>query len=84
VDALFYTASYLRAWFLEAQLNAKLTRDYGVNWFENPKAGEYLRLLWASGDRFEGDEFVRRIGYDAITPDDLLGEMKMMLLFSTK
>ncbi|HCV42112.1 MAG TPA: hypothetical protein DGH68_01415 [Bacteroidetes bacterium] len=84
VDALFYSASYLRAWFLEAQLNAKLTKDFGVNWFENPKAGEYLQSLWANGDRYNGDEFVKMIGFDAIRPDVLMNELKMMILFSTK
>lgn len=84
VDALFYSASYLRAWFLEAQLNAKLTKDFGVNWFENPKAGEYLQTLWAIGDRYNGDEFVKMIGFDAIRPDVLMTELKMMILFSTK
>jgi hypothetical protein len=84
VDALFYSASYLRAWFLEAQLNAKLAKDFGVNWFENPKAGEYLLSLWANGDRYNGDEFVKMIGFDAIRPDVLMTELKMMILFSTK
>jgi oligoendopeptidase F len=84
VDALFYSASYLRAWFLEAQLNAKLTKDFGVNWFESPKAGEYLQSLWANGDRYNGDEFVKMIGFDAIRPDVLMNELKMMMLFSTK
>ena len=84
VDALFYSASYLRAWFLEAQLNAKLTKDFGVNWFENPKAGEYLQSLWANGDRYNGDEFVKMIGFDAIRLDVLMTELKMMILFSTR
>ena len=84
VDPLFYSASYLRAWFLEAQLNARLTRDFGVNWFENPSAGVYLRSLWADGDRYNGNEFVGMIGYDAIRPDVLMSELKMMILFSTK
>ena len=84
VDALFYTASYVRAWFLESQLNATMTKDFGVNWFENPKAGEYLQSLWANGDRYDGDELVKMIGYDSIRPDALMSELKMMILFSTK
>jgi hypothetical protein len=84
VDALFYSASYLRAWFLEAQLNTKLSKDFGVNWFENPKAGEFLKSLWANGDRYNGDEFAGMIGYSAINPDVLMSELKMLVLFSTK
>lgn len=84
VDALFYSASYLRAWFLESQLNEKLTKGFGANWFANPKAGEYLLSLWSNGDRYNGDEFVKMIGYDAISPDVWMNELKMMILFSTK
>ena len=84
IDAHYYSAGYLRAWFLEAQLNAKLTKDFGVNWFEHPQAGEYLQSLWANGDRLSGDEFVKQIGYERITPDALLANINTMILFSTK
>lgn len=84
VDALYYVASYLRAWFLEAQLNARLTKDYGVNWFENPEAGTFLQSLWARGDRVNADELARSLGSDDITPDTLLEHIKMMILLSTK
>jgi hypothetical protein len=84
VDAFFYSASYLRAWFLESQLNARLTKDFGVNWFENSKAGAYLRLLWANGDRYNGDEFVKMIGFKTIRPDMLMTELKMTVLSSKK
>jgi hypothetical protein len=83
VDPLFYAASYLRAWFLEAQLNGKLSRDFGVNWFERPEAGTYLRSLWAHGDRYQGDELVKQIGDEEISPDALWSELKAMVLFST-
>ncbi len=84
VDPLFYAASYLRAWFLEAQLNGRLSRTYGVNWFEIPQAGEFLESLWAHGDRYRGDELVQQIGDGRISPDALWAEIKMMILFSTQ
>jgi hypothetical protein len=84
LDAHYYVASYLRAWFLEAQLNAALTRNFGVNWFEHPQAGGYLQSLWAPGDRLNGEELVHNIGYDRISPDVLLAELTTMILFSTK
>lgn len=80
VDPLFYSASYLRAWFLEAQLRSKLVQMFGVNWFTNPQAGGYLQSLWANGDRYNGDELVKMIGSDAICPDALTAEMKMIIL----
>ena len=84
IDALYYSASYLRAWLLEAQLNAALIKEFGVNWFENPRAGERLRSLWAKGDRLNGDELATLIGYDGIHPNALMDEVRSMMLFSTK
>jgi hypothetical protein len=84
LDAFYYSATYLRAWFLEAQLNERLTADFGVNWFEQPKAGTYQQLLWQRGDRIDGDELAREIGYKEISPDPLWKEIQMMLLFSTR
>jgi hypothetical protein len=84
VDALYYSAGYLRAWFLECQLNARLARDYGVNWFEHAKAGEYMRSLWALGDRLNGDELVHMLGYPSISTAAWLTEIKEMIHFSSK
>ena len=84
VDPLFYSAGYLRAWFLEAMLNTRLGAGYGVNWFEHRDAGALLRSLWARGDRLNGEELARLLGSDAITPDALLETVRMMLLLSTK
>jgi len=84
VDPLFYAAGYVRAWFLEAQLNGKLTKDFGTNWFENPAAGNLIRTLWHNGDRLNGEEFAAALGLGAIRPEAWLDEMKALVLFSTR
>jgi|WetSurMetagenome_2_1015567.scaffolds.fasta_scaffold19329_4 hypothetical protein len=84
IDAMFYSATYFRAWFLEGQLEESLARDFGVNWFENPAAGTFLRSLWARGDRLNGDELALLLGDPAITPDALLRQITLMLTLSTK
>lgn len=84
LDALYYSATYLRAWFLEAQFNAKLSKDHGVNWFENPEAGKLLLGLWLKGDRINGEDLVRSLGYERISPDALIEQIKLMVLMSTK
>ena len=84
VDPNYYSLSYLRAWFLEAQLNAKLTKDFGANWFEHPGAGEFLRSLWAQGDRMNGNELVQLLGYPAVTPGAWVDEIRAMIVFSAK
>ncbi len=83
LDPLYYSAGYLRAWFLEAQLSKVLSEKFGANWFENHETGEFLRGLWARGDRLNGDELAMSLGYDGIHPDDLIARVKAMVLFST-
>lgn len=84
VDAHYYSMDYLRAWFLEAQLSARLIERYGFNWFEHPEAGAYLKSLWATGDRLSGDELAAKIGYDAVQPDALLKGIIMMTVFAAR
>jgi hypothetical protein len=83
VDPLYYAASYIRAWFLESQLNGKLSQDFGANWFEHPAAGEMVRSLWQNGDRLNGEELASSLGLGAIGPEAWLKEMNAMVLFST-
>jgi hypothetical protein len=74
----------LRALLLEGELNERLERDFGVNWFENPAAGEYLRSLWAKGSRLDADELARRLGYGEIAPGPLMEHISSMILLSTR
>jgi hypothetical protein len=67
MDPHYYSADYLRAWFLEAQLDHWLGGRYGVNWFENPEAGRYLLSLWARGDRLTPETLLVQLGERAIT-----------------
>jgi hypothetical protein len=56
VDAGFYVADYFTAWSLEAQLREYLCTHFGSkatdgeDWYTNPKAGEFLKALWADGN----------------------------------
>ena len=56
VDAGFYVADYFTAWALEASLRLYLmnhfgtTTNQGLDWYLNPKAGEFLKELWAKGN----------------------------------
>ncbi len=84
IGAPYHNAISLRALFLEAQLNAMLSRRFGANWFEYPQAGEYLHSLWAHGGRDDGADLARAIGSGSIDPTALLSELRYMLLFSTK
>lgn len=74
-DGGFYTAQYFRAWCLEAQLKVVLKREFGADWFRNPKAGAFMQQLWANGQRLPGDALARHLGFDGISTDALLAEV---------
>jgi len=84
MDAHYYSAGYLRAWFLEALLNARLSHDFGANWFEHPAAGDLLRSLWSRGDRLNGDELAGLLGDGGITIEPWLAEIHEMLRLSAQ
>ena len=56
VDPFFYAARYLRAWALETHTRAALNERFGPRWFEEPRAGEFLRGLWRRGQGADGAE----------------------------
>jgi hypothetical protein len=84
LDPLYYSAGYLRAWFLESMLTEVLVFRFGTNWYEVPDAGEFLGNLWAKGDRFNGDDLAVQLGYQEITPDPLIEAVGSMLHFATR
>ena len=55
VDPGFYVACYLRAWALEVDWRAALRDRFGDAWFESAEAGNWLRGIWAQGQRFDAD-----------------------------
>ena len=63
VDPFLYAADYVQAFFLEAQLTAKLEADFGRRWWTNPEAGIFLKELFAYGNELTGRKLGRKLGY---------------------
>ncbi len=82
VDANFYVADYIQAWFLEAMLRSRLRGKFGNEWFLKKDAGKYLKSLWAYGQRLTGKELAQKLGYSDVTPDALVKEIQLMLKYS--
>jgi hypothetical protein len=61
VDPFFYAANYIRAWALETHVRRLLVERFGELWFEEPEAGEFLKTLWAEGQRLRGDELLHEL-----------------------
>jgi len=51
LDDGFYAARYLRAWQLEALLEASLRERFDEDWFRNPRCGQWLLELFSRGQR---------------------------------
>lgn len=50
-DDLFYSADYLRAWYMQVLLDRMLSKGFGARWFQNKDAGQALKALWALGQK---------------------------------
>ena len=58
VDEGFYAACYLRAWALDARWRRALQERFGEAWFDEKRAGEWLREVWRGGQRLDADELL--------------------------
>jgi hypothetical protein len=79
VDDAFYCAEYLRAWIFEGQLREALVEKFGDGWFENVKAGDYLRELWSYGQKYTADELVKTVGYVELDFEPVISEIERAL-----
>jgi hypothetical protein len=78
-DDFFYSADYLRAWFLAAQLDAALAARYGERWWHNPEAGGVLKGLWVSANAHSADEVLRSLGLNGLETAPLLERLEKRL-----
>ena len=74
LDDGFYSAGYLRAWALEVQLREHIKSRFGKNWWTSRSAGNFLKELWETGERYTADEMAGMIGIGPITFDCLIDE----------
>jgi hypothetical protein len=75
VDAGFYAACYLRAWALEVSWRGALRERFGERWFQVAEAGEWLRGLWAQGQRLDAEELLAESVGGSLDFDALASEL---------
>jgi hypothetical protein len=75
VDAGFYVVCYLRAWALEAMWRQSLRERFGETWFGRAEAGEWLRDLWAQGQRLPAEELVSETLGEELSFEPLISEL---------
>jgi hypothetical protein len=79
LDDSFYSASYLRAWAFEVALREHLKSRFGARWWASQRAGNFLKEIWETGDRYTADEMASQIGIGRITFDLLIDEFNEAL-----
>jgi oligoendopeptidase F len=72
----FYGVNYLEAWFLAAQLRAVLRERFGVEWWNSPESGAFLKELWSFGAELSPVEVAQKIGFEGIDPTSYLAELR--------
>ena len=78
-DDFFYSADYLRAWFLAAQLDSVLTGRFGATWWHSPEAGALLKSLWALGTEPSAEAIAQRLGLPGVDTKPLLDRLRSRL-----
>ncbi len=79
LDDSFYAASYLRAWAFEVALREHLKERFGSSWWNSHRAGNFLKEIWETGDRYTADEMAGQIGLGPIAFDLLTDELNRAL-----
>ena len=79
LDDSFYSASYLRAWAFEVSLREYLKTRFSSRWWASRRAGDFLKEIWETGDRYTADEMATQIGIGPITFDPLIDEFNAAL-----
>lgn len=79
LDDSFYSASYLRAWAFEVSLREHLKTRFGSRWWASRRAGDFLKEIWETGDRYTADEMAAQIGIGPIRFDPLIDEFNAAL-----
>lgn len=73
-DEEFYTAEYLKAWFGEAVLSSYLKESYGEEWWTKKRAGDFLKELWKTGQKYTLEELFEGLGLK-LDPSKLIQEV---------
>lgn len=79
VDDGFYSANYVRAWAFEVMLREHLKSRFGRRWWASRPAGDFLKEVWETGDRYTAEEMAQQIGVGPITFDALIDEFNRVL-----
>jgi hypothetical protein len=76
LDPRFYSICYLQAWMLCGLLHVALRERFDSDWYRNPRAGPFLRGLFARGQRERPAELANLLDAGKLGFGALLGWMR--------
>jgi hypothetical protein len=80
LDPHYYSSRYLRAWQLQAVVNASLTERFNDDWWRNPAAGPWIvRELFGEGQRETANEIAARVSGTALSFAPLITHIEKLL-----
>jgi len=80
LDPHYYSSRYLRAWQLQAVVNAALTERFNEDWWRNPAAGPWLvRELFGEGQRETANEIAARVSGQPLGFAPLIRQIETLL-----
>jgi len=74
-DEDFYGVNYLEAWFLSAQIRHKLQDEFGERWWKDPRAGAFMKELWAMGSELSANELAMELGFEGLDSSYYMDEV---------
>ncbi len=83
VEEDLYSADYLRAWAGEVILREHLQSLFGERWYASRDAGQYLKILWASGEKEDLEGLIRKIGSSSLDIRMLSKDLEAILACSS-
>jgi len=74
MDDGFYSADYLRAWAFEVMLRDYLRTKFGRTWWQSKRAGDLLKEIWNTGNRYRADEIIEQVGAGKLSTEPVTDE----------
>ncbi|HOC92916.1 MAG TPA: hypothetical protein PKH33_11185 [bacterium] len=85
VDSFFYAADYARAFLLSEQIEEKLRKDFGPQWFNDPRAGEFVKKqLWALGNKPSSEDISKAVGAPDLNYDIFTSRIREQLAIADR
>lgn len=76
---LMHSAYWLRGKMIESVLSQYLVENFDVDWFLNPRTGDFFREVWHDGRRITAEQFARQLAYPSLTFDFVIDTIETAL-----